>query len=174
MSAKKRIAIGLMFSVTLFCSAVSAPAATVYFQDGTRMEVESITRVGDSVCLLVDPSTIDTSRTVIQEIQERPAPAVEPVPVSGLSLEHVDFSPSEDGRDIIATGEVVNHSANAVQNVQVLVTLKDKEARKLLAIKGYVRPGRLDAGQRGTYRLQVQKPQGFWKAGIDVQGEAVE
>ena len=35
MSAKKRIAIGLVFSVTLFCSAVSAPAATVYFQDGT-------------------------------------------------------------------------------------------------------------------------------------------
>ncbi len=174
MTVRRCLTASLIFSTLLLFQAGPLHAVSVYFQDGTQLEVENITRIGDAVCLFVDISKIDTRRTVIQELQGQTASENAPVPLSGLSLEKIDFSPSEDDRDIIATGEVVNHSAYSVQNVRVIVTLKDKEARKLLTIQGYVRPGRLEAGQRGAYRLQVQKPKGFWKAGIDVQGEALK
>ena len=174
MTVRRCLTAVIIFSAVLLFKAFPAQAVTVYFQDGTQLEVEKITRVGDAVCLFVDISQIDTTRTMIQDIQEQTIPEKATVPLSGLSLENVDFSPSEDDRDIIATGEVVNHSTYPVQNVRVIVTLKDKGDRKLLTVRGYVRPGRLEAGQKGHYRLQVQKPQGFWKAGIDVQGDAVK
>ena len=174
MSAKKCVVVALVSYALMLFQAVPVQAVTIYFKDGTQMEVDNITRVGDAVCLFIDISKIDTRRTIIPNLQEQEPVQAAPAPVSGLSLEQVDFVPSKDDRDIIATGEVVNHSAFVVQNVRVIVTLKDKEAHKLLTVQGYVRPESLEAGQRGSYRLQVQKPEGFWKAGIDVQGEAVK
>ena len=147
-----------------------AYAVTVYFKDGRQLEVESVTRVGDSVCLFVDIADIDTTRTQIEEL-----PGTQPdVLQEGLNLTGVDFSPSEDGNEIIASGNVVNNSAYPVQQVQVTVVLKDKQDAVLLTIRGYVKPERLEAGQTGQYRLQVKKPQNFWKASVDVQAEAVQ
>ncbi len=149
-------------------------AVTVYFQDGTRIEVDEIVSVGDQLCLLVELSKIDTDRTLIPNLHTQELIQPANTSAAGLELEHVDFMPSQDDRDIIATGEVINSTDSAVQNVRVLVTLKDKDGRKLLAVQGHVKPKRLEPGRRGSYRLQVQKPQGFWKAGIDVQAEAVQ
>ena len=148
MSVRRCLTAGLIFSVVLLFQAAPIHAVTVYFQDGTHMEVENISRVGDTVCLFVDISQIDTTRTVIQDLQELPAPEKAPAPLSGLSLENIDFSSSEDERDIIATGEVINHSAYSVQNVRVIVTLQDKDVRKLLEVQGYVRPGKIGLGPK--------------------------
>jgi len=58
--------IALMFvMVGLVVSITTAEAVTVYLKDGTRLEVEKVTRLGNSVCLLVNISTIDTTKTVI-------------------------------------------------------------------------------------------------------------
>ena len=146
-----------------------ASAVTVYFKDGTQVEVEKVTRIGNSVCLFVDISKIDTTKTLIDEL-----PGKEMTLPKGLAVVNVEFSPSEDNAEIIATGNVVNNSEYPVQHVRVTAILMDKNDHVLLRVQSYVRPEKLLPGQTGTYRFQVKKPQGFWKASVEVQGEAVE
>ena len=145
-----------------------AEAVTVYFKDGTQIEVDSVTRIGNSVCLFVDVSMIDTARTQIKELQE-----AKTSPKKGLAVVNVDFSPSEDNTEIIATGNVVNHLSSPVQRIRVTVILMDKGDNELLTIHGYVRPEKMSPGQTGSYRLQVKKPHGFWKASVDVQADVL-
>ncbi len=164
----KHISICLAIIGLAIVIASSSPAVTVYFKDGTQLKVERISRIGNSVCLLLDISKIDTSRTEIEEL-----PGTTLAPQKGLTLSDVDFSPSDDNSEIIATGNVVNNSAYTVQRVRVTVILMDKDDNVLLKIQGYVRPEKLLPGQTGSYRLQVKKPKGFSKASVDVHGDAV-
>lgn len=159
------IMIGLIVGIAL-----PSPAVTVYFKDGTQLEVDRITRIGNSVCLLLDISRIDTTRTT--EIEE--LPGTKQSPQKGLTLTNVDFSPSNDNSEIIATGNVVNNSSHTVQNVGITAILMDKDDKVLLRVQGYVRPEKLSPGQTGSYRLQVKKPEGFWKASVEVHGEAIQ
>ncbi len=159
--------------VMSFLLGIATPSAavTVYFRNGSHIDVESATRVGNSVYLLININEIDTSRTRLEELPES-QPSSQPR--QGLILENVDFSPSTDNTEIIATGDVINNSAYAVQNVQVTVILKDKHDVKLLTIRSHVRPGKILPGHRGSYRLQVKKPENFWRASVDVSSEVVK
>lgn len=154
--------------MTLLCCAGPARALTVYFKDGTTLEVNQVTRVGNSVCLMVDLARIDTTRTPIEAL-----PGAAPVQAGKLAIRNADFLPSEDGRDIIATGDVVNNTAATVRNIRVTVILKDKQDKDLVTIHGYARPQRLQPGQTGSYRIQVEKPKGFWKASVDLKADVV-
>lgn len=153
---------------TLLFLANSAEALTVYFKDGTQLEVDQVTQIGNSVCLMVDISRIDTTRTPIEAL-----PGTTPVQTGKLAVVNANFTPSEDNSDIIATGDVVNNTASAVQNIRITVTLQDKNDRTLLTIHGYTRPEKLESGQTGSYRIQVRKPEGFWKASVAVKAETV-
>lgn len=152
--------------VALLFLAGSADALIVYFKDGTQLEVDQVTQMGSSVCLMVDISRIDTTRTPIETL-----PGTTPVQTGKLSILNANFTPSEDNSEIIATGDVVNNTASAVQNIRITVTLQDKNDRTLLTIHGYTRPEKLEPGQTGTYRIQVRKPEGFWKASVAVKAD---
>ena len=157
--------------ILLFGIATPGAAVTVYFKNGSQIEVENATRIGNSVYLLVNIDEIDTNRTRLEELQESPQPSQLQ---QGLILENVDFNPSEDNTEIIATGDVINPSKYTVQNVQVTIILKDKNDRKLLTIRTHARPNKILPGQRGSYRLQVKKPKDFWRASVDVTSETVK
>lgn len=144
-------------------------AVTVYLKDGTQLEVDKVTRLGDSVCLHLDISRIDTTRTEIEDLFPE-----EKITQRGLAVTNVDFSPSEDNTDLIATGDVVNNTQRAVQNVRVTAILMDKNDNVLLRIRGHVFPELLSPGQTGKYKFQVKKPKGFWKASVEVQADAVQ
>ncbi len=165
----KYISLCLVITGFVLGIASSSPAVTVYFKDGTQLEVDRITRIGNSVCLFLDISRIDTTKTEIEEL-----PGTEKISQKGLTLTNVEFSPSDDNSEIIATGNVVNNSAYTVQRVRVTTILMDKDDNVLLTIQGYVRPEKLLPGQTGSYRLRVKKPKGFWKANIDVHGDAIQ
>jgi hypothetical protein len=146
----------------------SAQAVTVYFKDGTQLEVENVSRVGNRVCLMVDIDKLDTARTPIENLGGDVK--VQP---EGLVITDVDFSPSDDNTEIIGTGKVVNHQQFEVRNVQVTAILKDKNDKVLLTIQGHVQPDTLKPGQSGAYFFRVQKPTDFWKASVEVQSEAL-
>jgi hypothetical protein len=164
--------IALMFVIVgLVMSMTTAEAVTVYLKDGTRLEVEKVTRLGNSVCLLVNISKIDTTKTVIEDfLLEEEKKTVQ----EGLAITNAKFLPSDDNTEIIMTGQVENHTQNTVKNLQVTAILMDKADHVLLKVLGYVHPEQLSPGQTGTYRFQVKKPKGFWKASVDVQSEAVQ
>ena len=145
-----------------------AHAMTVYFKDGTQLEVDQVTRSGNFVCLMVDIARIDTTRTPIEAL-----PGTTPAQSGKLSILNVNFLPSDDNQDIIATGDVVNNTSTTVQNIRVIVALKDKSDKVLLTIHGYTRPEKLAPGQTGSYRIQVKKPEGFWKASVDLKADTV-
>ncbi len=145
-----------------------AQAITVYFNDGTQLEVDQVSRIGSSVCLMVDISRIDTMRTPIEAL-----PGTTPAQTGKLSVINASFTPSEDNSDIIATGDVVNNMSSAVQNIRITITLQDKNDKPLLTIHGYAHPEKLEPGQTGSYRVQVRKPEGFWKASVAVKADTV-
>ncbi|MBD3309163.1 hypothetical protein GF339_22360 [candidate division KSB3 bacterium] len=153
----------------LLAAASGAPAVTVYFKDGTQMVVDRITRIGHSVCLLVDISRIDTTKTPIEDLAETPQVSQE-----ALALTNVDFAPSADSSEIIATGDVVNNSSYPVRRIQVTAILMDEDDHVLLTIQGYVKPETVLPGQTGSYRLQVKKPAGFWKARVELKADAIQ
>ncbi|GAK54793.1 hypothetical protein U27_01623 [Candidatus Vecturithrix granuli] len=163
----KNIVMSVVLIMLLFWTGV-AHTMTVYFKDGTQLEVDQVTRIGSSVCLMVDISRIDTTRTPIEAL-----PGTTPTKPGTLSIVNTNFTPSEDNSEIIATGDVVNNTASAVQNIRITVTLQDKNDRTLLTIHGYTRPEKLEPGQTGTYRIQVRKPEGFWKASVAVKAETI-
>ena len=146
-----------------------AKAVTVYLKDGTRLDVEKVTRVGNTVWLFLDLSKIDTTRTTIEEVSGEVK-----TPQEGLAVVNVDFSPSDDNTEIIGTGKVVNHTPHSVKNVQVTAVLMDKNEKVLLRVRGHVQPEVLSPGQTGEYLFRVKKPQGFWKASVEVQGDTVQ
>lgn len=165
----KYIGIGLL-TVGLIIGGVSpAKAVTVYLNDGTRLEVDKVTRIGDTVCLFLDISRIDTTRTTIEELLIE-----EKITQEGFVVANVDFSPSEDNTEIIATGDVMNNTQHPVQHVRVTAVLMDKNDKVLLRIRGHVFPEVLSPGQTGKYKFRVRKPKGFWKASVEVQANAVQ
>lgn len=157
---------GMFLALLLHVAPVQA--VTVYFKDGTRLEVEQITRIGDSVCLFVDIARIDTSRTAIKDITVKPAQ-----PQPGLLLKNVEFLPSDDNTEIIATGEILNNFQYAVRDIKITVVLMDKDDRVLRKIYGHARPDILQPGETGRYELRAKKPKGFWKASVDAHAESV-
>lgn len=163
----KNMIISVMLMIFLFWGSFTQ-AITVYFKDGTQLEVDQVTRIGNSVCLMVDLARIDTTRTPIETLAETMS-----APPGKLSILNAEFLPSDDNRDIIAAGDVVNNTSATVRNIRVTVTLKDKNDNVLLTIHGYARPQKLKPGERGSYRIQVKKPDGFWKASVDLKAETV-
>lgn len=158
----------LLLGVTIAAHA----AVTVYLKDGTRLEVDRIVRVGNSVALFLDISRIDTTRTTIEKTAIDEIMKTESTPIQGLAVTNVQFSPSADNTEIIATGTVENHSQRQVKNIHVTVTLMDKQGQVLLVIHGYPYPETLEPGQSGTYAFRARKPEGFGKASVDVKAEA--
>ncbi len=144
-------------------------AVTVYLKDGTQLEVDRVIRIGNSVCLYLDISKIDMTRTVIEDLADEVK-----IPQEGLAVINVDFSPSDDNTEIIGTGEVANYSQYPVQDVRVTAILMDKNDKVLLRVNGYVHPEMLSPGQTGKYRFRVKTPKGFWKASVEVRGDAVQ
>ncbi len=63
--------------------------------------------------------------------------------------------------------------SSAVQNIRITITLQDKNDKPLLTIHGYAHPEKLEPGQTGSYRVQVRKPEGFWKASVAVKADTV-
>jgi hypothetical protein len=165
----------MMSLAILFSCAIPAQAGvTVYLKDGTQFEVESVTRMGDMVCLLIDISEIDTRRTPIEELEVGDESSSKIPLQPGLRVTDVKFEPSEDNLDILATGTVHNATQHQVTNIQVVVTLMDREERVLLTINGSVRPATLEPGQSGSYAFRVRKPGGFWRASVDVKADTAQ
>ena len=165
----KQMCLGIAL-VGLLCGGVApAQAVTVYLKDGTQLEVEKVTRLGNSVCLMLDVSQIDTARTKIEDWADEVK-----IRQEGLVVANVDFALSTDNTEIIGTGKVVNHTAAPVKNVQVLAILKDRKENVLLRVRGYVQPEVLAPGQTGEYRFHVKKPENFASASVEVQGEGVQ
>jgi hypothetical protein len=168
----KSVSLFMMSVVVLLSCVLPAQAGvTVYLKDGTQFEVESVTRMGDMVCLLIDISEIDTARTPIEELAVGDESSPKTPPQPGLRVTDVKFEPSEDNLDILATGTVHNATQRQVTDIQVVVTLMDKEDRVLLTINGSVRPFTLEPGQSGSYAFRVRKPEGFWKANVNVKAD---
>jgi hypothetical protein len=90
----------------------------------------------------------------------------------GLAITDVQFYPSDDNTEIFCTGTVKNASQYPVKDVQISVTLMDKQEQILLVIHGHPYPATLEAGQSGTYAFRAKRPAGFWKASVDVKAEA--
>ncbi len=144
----------------------TAAAITVYFTDGSTLEVDQIARMGDAVYLTIDLSRIDTSRTPIQDVESPQKPAISQ---SGLSIANFEITPSEDRTELTISGEVSNNAEFSVTDVKVSVTLQDKQGQKLLTVLGAVRPEKLAVGDTGSFSLQVRRPENFWKASADIQ-----
>ncbi len=174
---KKKMTAQQYWSIVFVCLAVfvggmssTAAAITVYFTDGTTLEVDEIARMGDTVYLTIDLSRIDTSRTPIQDVASPQKPAVRQ---SGLSIENFEITPSEDQTELTISGEVSNNAEFPVTAVKVSVTLQDKQGQKLLTVLGAVRPEKLAVGETGSFSLQVRRPENFWKASADIQATSV-
>jgi len=161
--------IGILIVGLIIGVASPTEAVTVYLKDGTRLEVDKVTRIGDSVCLFLDISRIDTTRTKIEDLSEEVK-----ITQEGLVVTNVDFSASDDNTEIIAIGDVVNHTEYSVKNVHVTATLMDKNDNVLIRIHGHIFPEVLSPGQTGKFRFRVKKPKGFWKASVEVQADAVQ
>lgn len=151
-------------------------AVTVYFRDGTRLEVEKVVRMGDAVALFVDISRIDTARTPIEEtspdgMMRDAGLKAENSAANALAITNLRFEPSDDNLDIIATGTIENRTQRRVGNIHITVTLLDGDDRVLLTIHGYPYPDVLEDGQTGTYAFRARKPQDFRKATVDVEAE---
>lgn len=167
----KYIGISLVLLSLIFGITVPADAVTVYLKDGTRLEVDKVVRVGDTVCLYLDISRIDTARTPIKELREELGMPSEVIP-EGLAVTNFELTPSEDNTEIIATGNVNNQTQHTVKNIHVTLTLLDKQDTVLSQINGYARPQILESGQTGNFRFQVKKPTGFWKASVKIDADA--
>lgn len=165
---KTSLIIGILIAGIVAGMVSSSPAITVYLKDGTRIEVDRVTRVGNSVCLLVDISQIDTTRTAIESV-----PGQEPKIQQGLTVTDVNFQPSEDGEEIFATGNVMNNSQQNVKNLRVTIILMDKSNRVLLTVRSSVQPDTLAPNQQGRYQTHIKKPKGFWKARVEVQSDTI-
>lgn len=171
---KRRIGIIVCSIMLLIGIAITAHASVmVYLRDGTRLEVDKVVRMGNQIALFLDISRIDTSRTPLEE------PAIEEIMPTeqrrleqGLAITDVQFSPSDDNTEILCTGTVKNASQYPVKDVQISVTLMDKQEQILLVIHGHPYPASLDPGQSGTYAFRTKRPDGFWKASVDVKAEA--
>ena len=153
----------------------TARAMTVYFLDGTTLEVDQIVKMGDVVYLTVDLSRIDTSRTPIQDIDALDdASQTRVIQQSGLSIENFAITPSEDQTELHISGDVSNHAGFPVNDVRVNITLQDKQGQKLLTVKGYVRPEKLADGETGSFSLHIRRPENFWKASADIQATSTQ
>ena len=164
----KSLTIGLILLSILAVQTNRAEAVIVYFTDGSQLEVERATRVGETICLFVDPAKIDLTRTQLTGI-----PVATSRQAERLAVVDADFAPSDDNLDIIATGKVVNHSGAPVRQVRVLLILMDQQDQVLLRIHGYVQPDTLANEGTGSYRVRVQKPAGFAKARVEIEAEIV-
>ena len=60
--------IGALLAALLGGMSAPALAVTVYFTDGTTLEVDNVTRVGNTAYLILDLSRIDLSRTDVKEL----------------------------------------------------------------------------------------------------------
>lgn len=153
----------------------TAHAITVYFLDGTTLEVDQIVKKDDVVYLTVDVSRIDTSRTPIQDIDALDeASQTRVIQQSGLSIQNFAITPSEDLAELHISGDVSNQAGFTVKDVRVNVTLQDKQGQKLLTVKGYVRPEKLADGETGSFSLQIRRPENFWKASADIQATSTQ
>jgi len=159
------------FFIGSLCS--TASAVTVYFTDGTTLEVDQIVKMGNAVYLTIDLSRIDTSRTQIQDLDAPDSPQTRVIQQSGLSIANFTITPTEDQTELIIAGDVSNHAGFAVKDVRVNVTLQDKQGQKLLTVKGYVRPEQIADGETGSFSLQIRRPENFWKASADVQATSL-
>ncbi len=181
----KRIfqAMMVMGVVCFGMNSITMAAVTVYLNDGTRLEVDKITRVGDSVALFLDISRINTRRTPIEEtnldellkIAETDADDMlkseSTSPKRGLAVTNLRFEPSADNTEILASGTIENHTQRRVGNIHITVTFMNKQGRVLLTIHGYPYPDILAPGQSGTYAFLAKKPKNFSKASVDVDAE---
>lgn len=164
--------------IVLLSLTISVQAAvTVYFKDGTRLEVDKVVRMGDSVALFVDLSRIDTRRTPIEEsrmedVLRDSGLKTESSPQQGLAVTNLRFEPSADNMDIIATGTIENHTQQRLSNLHITVTLMDQREQVLLTIHGYPYPDVLNPGQSGAYAFRARKPEHFSKATVEVNTEA--
>ena len=150
-------------------TASTASAITVYFADGITLEVDQITKMGNTVYLTLDLSRIDTSRTPIQDLDALESSQTRVIQQAGLSIANFNITPTEDNTELVISGDVANNAEFAVKDVRVNVTLQDQQGQKLLTVKGYVRPEKLAVGKTGTFSLQIRRPENFWKASADVQ-----
>jgi hypothetical protein len=163
-----------VIALVLLCITVTAHASvTVYLRDGTRLEVDKVVRMGNQAALFLDISRIDTSRTLLEEptigeVMQMERRRLE----QGLAITDVQFSPSDDNTEILCTGTVKNASQYPVKDIQISVTFMNKQEQILLVIHGFSYPTTLEAGQSGIYSFRAKRPDGFWKASVDVKAEA--
>lgn len=167
----KNLGIGLVLVSLLLGIAMPAAAVTVYLKDGTQLEVDKVVRIGDTVCLYLDISRIDTAKTPVKELREELGMPSEVAPGS-LAVTNFELTPSEDNTEIIATGNVDNQTQHTAKNIRVTLILMDKQDTVLSQIHGFARPDVLEPGQTGNFRFQVKKPEGFWKASVELKADA--
>lgn len=161
--------IGALLAALLGGMSAPALAVTVYFTDGTTLEVDNVTRVGNTAYLILDLSRIDLSRTDVKELDALGS-AQPPIQQEGLSLLNFNIVPSDDLEQLTIVGDVFNNTRETVRDVRVVVTLKNKQDRNLMTAQTDIRPATLAAGETGHFELHVNKPTGFAKASAEVQG----